>query len=506
MKDFFFFTFFLSIACTINTGIFAEPTITNFEAANINELAGSIADETHDCKTTLVIFDCDGVLTNNSDPNNHPDNTEKRGNITELVKIFAHSSNSQVMISSAWSSFTDTLKRLKSLGLYETLNMTDEFFTNTIPVGAENFSGKALTKYQCGDVMSVKTESNRFYREKAYAGQLHSANTQYERIIFIDDSQKNTTKFAKDILTLPYANNAEVLIYHLGPPQPEELINADVLEDIQNNNMKYTEVRLSIQCDTLEAASLLEYIRIVNNETGQMYKPETTGVSERIPLTNDEGDSTTMVSGQTASFTMQYSIPGGESFSEEVVSREVTDGRIPVRYTQAKILAAIRFEAVYTPSRSTIPIRVSIAGRKSIPLGDKPASLLLEKFGVDLSIDSCFECDHDLMRQVLEEMPMSIIEDIQVNDKRYIELNSDSNQMADSMADAEVLENYIILRIGEYLKKATKRYHEKEFSSIDTKLLLAFIRAYGLGYSSDSEQIKEYFCLPESNQGSSSGA
>ena len=167
-------------------------------------------------RQVLLVLDVDGTLTNYSMPGEHE--TQARGNAVEFVtKMVDRGVN--VVISSAWDQFDETLERLRDLGLSEKLRISQKTCFSGIPiqVGALTFEG---SECHTGLVSSVQDPvvDRRYYREKAYAYSYVYPNLEsalITHVVFADDSSGNVQQFLSDLQRAGIFKNAQVKTFTL---------------------------------------------------------------------------------------------------------------------------------------------------------------------------------------------------------------------------------------------------------------------------------------------------
>lgn len=182
-------------------------------------------------KDTLVILDVDGTLTNCSDPNGpciNPDVLAPRGNAVNFVKQLSENGY-HLVVSSAWNKFSDTLERLKKIGLADTLKI--------MPEKEDDCSIKSLTAEvkielldycKNGLVASVRDMFNyreKFFRQKALAVYFVHPNLDMntiKHVVFADDSPGNIKIFKEDIIKYSLFPNAKIDTFSLTSAKGQE--------------------------------------------------------------------------------------------------------------------------------------------------------------------------------------------------------------------------------------------------------------------------------------------
>jgi hypothetical protein len=143
-----------------------------------------------------VVLDVDGTLTDHSQPGKHP--VKPRYDSTDVVcKLINQHVN--VVISSAWNIFDETLGRLTALGLAKDLGIMDPSQTK---FGTFNVNGTFFDYIYLGKVVSVRKHpclDDIYYRQKALAPYVLGFGTNIKKVIFADDSGSNIQIFKEDI-------------------------------------------------------------------------------------------------------------------------------------------------------------------------------------------------------------------------------------------------------------------------------------------------------------------
>lgn len=146
----------------------------------------------------LLILDVDGTLTDRSEPGKHP--VKPRGNAVKFVEN-AVAKDVNVVASSAWNAFGETLGRIKALGLESTLGSEGK-----MNCGFEQVSvNEELTQryFFCakGRVASVRF-NNKYFRHKALSYLFAEPKIDADKIthvVFADDSEVNIQMFRYDV-------------------------------------------------------------------------------------------------------------------------------------------------------------------------------------------------------------------------------------------------------------------------------------------------------------------
>ena len=177
-----------------------------------------------------VVFDMDGTITKNADPQGSPNlPVEEREHAVSVLKkldewgVF-------LIISSAWSPFGETLGRIKKVGLGSMIQ--GDQVQGNMYVG-QNF----LTYIKQGKATSARVSwsSDRFYRRKDLAlffSDMEKSSI-LEYMFFSDDSSYSTRSFRDNLKgEHPYPHLAKVVTHYITNP-PESEIQQSVLPMIQ---------------------------------------------------------------------------------------------------------------------------------------------------------------------------------------------------------------------------------------------------------------------------------
>ncbi|MFZ9595116.1 MAG: hypothetical protein ACO3A2_03470 [Bdellovibrionia bacterium] len=149
----------------------------------------------------LVIFDVDGVLTNDSDPKKKADSevfqirSEVKKVLDDLLTFGV-----KIQASSAHASFSGTLSKLRSIGLSREFEI-DDCREEKIRTGEVEIEGETLQYSHCGRVISVKGKSDRGYKRKAFAARLGLQSSEFSkvrRVAFVDDRADFIMQFKND--------------------------------------------------------------------------------------------------------------------------------------------------------------------------------------------------------------------------------------------------------------------------------------------------------------------
>lgn len=160
-------------------------------------------------KPTAILFfgDVDGTLTNYSDPQCIDyKKFLQRGNAAKFIKMMKEK-GVNLVISSAWDNFKETLHRLKLLGLDDVLKIDKGSPIKGTKQLDDNDENSLVEYFQLGHVASVKYEDSffggKYYRQKAFSYQFVYPDLDSDSIthvVFADDSEENVSQFKEDIL------------------------------------------------------------------------------------------------------------------------------------------------------------------------------------------------------------------------------------------------------------------------------------------------------------------
>lgn len=162
-----------------------------------------------------VVVDLDGTITIDPDPSHLQgrfdyDVAEKGDAVAVIKELVAMGVN--VVISSAWDRFDETLYRLHQLDLLETMGITDLLadiqhlrfkFDYAVDYGADGLFNEPseVEMFAAGNIVSARI-SDDFFREKArapYGAKTQNVNeTKY--VFFADDTTTNITRFKSGLL------------------------------------------------------------------------------------------------------------------------------------------------------------------------------------------------------------------------------------------------------------------------------------------------------------------
>jgi hypothetical protein len=182
-----------------------------------------------DPKSILVVFDVDGTLTAHSYPTSDFKNVEKRRDSVEFVR-FLLNQGIKVVISSAWSPFGETIKRLNALELGDALGLKGVDRATKYDEKQINVRGMDVSYQKEGKVVSVRGSWSNdwfYYRQKAIAPYLvyrpEILDNEIQYVLFPDDSSGNTATFLKDVKTQKlYPNAKEIIAFTLINPDYEK--------------------------------------------------------------------------------------------------------------------------------------------------------------------------------------------------------------------------------------------------------------------------------------------
>ena len=194
------FLVILGLTPMIGANDFTDQTLKQVEE-HVEKLLGN----GFTAEQILLVLDVDGTLTNYSDPDDHKNDKPfgARGNATNFVTGMVNS-GVQVVVSSAWDKFEDTLGRLEKIGLSEALNVNrNDIKCNNDELELNNKIFK-LNYCKVGFVASVMDVdfNSIFYRQKAFAFKYvypEMDMTQIKHVVFADDSGGNIKIFKEDI-------------------------------------------------------------------------------------------------------------------------------------------------------------------------------------------------------------------------------------------------------------------------------------------------------------------
>lgn len=181
-------------------------------------------------KKILLVLDVDGTLTNSRDPNAHPEGgLRPREHAVEFVTSMKNV-GVRVVISSAWNVFSETLIRLKQIGLGPVfdLDLYDESqlrnLTNEDLCTSDDLEVEGVKFYTCTfeEIASVrKDENEQYFRHKALAYKLVYPEIDDEKmkhIFFVDDSATNIRIFKNDVNEYNLFRDTDVTLYQLSAP------------------------------------------------------------------------------------------------------------------------------------------------------------------------------------------------------------------------------------------------------------------------------------------------
>lgn len=161
----------------------------------------------------LVLFDVDGTLTNCSEPKRNKSDYPPRKDALELLQ-WAKSQQMHLVVSSAARNFVNTLRKLRFLGLAETLGTPLNLISASQPEILhtshwENNNNTLLKEkfisYQSGSVISVrKAGAEKVFMNKAHAimySKPREILNGIKRIVVIDDREDYLHKISSDLKT-----------------------------------------------------------------------------------------------------------------------------------------------------------------------------------------------------------------------------------------------------------------------------------------------------------------
>jgi hypothetical protein len=173
----------------------------------------------------LVISDVDGVLTNWSNPlemeKMHEVIHEREGSSEIIRNLIGLGVN--VVISSAWKNFGETINRLEQVGLYNRLK------DKTAWDGIQHYKSHtfsdiygekrmiSLQYYQDGRIVSVRRQGfdPECYPNKALSGYVVDSDLcqQIQKVVFADDKKRNIWTFKNDLQNHNLYPNAQAYYY-----------------------------------------------------------------------------------------------------------------------------------------------------------------------------------------------------------------------------------------------------------------------------------------------------
>lgn len=158
-----------------------------------------------------LVIDVDGALTNYSDPLAHQGPAQARGNAAQFVKKCVER-GINIIVSSAWTLFEETIQRLKDIGLGDILGINE----GQIQRGESDLFGTSVEYAYLGLVASVKNKEGtyllsqrcmdiKFFRLKAFAFPYVYPTLDLKTInhwVFGDDGSDNVSLFTTHIQRL----------------------------------------------------------------------------------------------------------------------------------------------------------------------------------------------------------------------------------------------------------------------------------------------------------------
>ncbi|MBF0313106.1 MAG: hypothetical protein HQK52_06795 [Oligoflexia bacterium] len=136
-------------------------------------------------------------------------------------------SGAEVIISSAWDNFPNTLARIRALGLAQELGLSvDDGKQDSTVLMAADKQKVSFTYNQNGNVISVRDidSKDQYYRNKALAPYLllgADAAKKKKNIVFVDDSHGNIQAFKEDVARFSLYANAEINYFKLEKPEQD---------------------------------------------------------------------------------------------------------------------------------------------------------------------------------------------------------------------------------------------------------------------------------------------
>lgn len=173
-----------------------------------------------------IVFDLDGTLTQCRDPKTYKGPAQANDAVNEILQ-FLIEQKFQIVISSAWHIFEESLKRLRELDLSHLIEGRVE--EGKLIVNHGGFLGEKPTEFKylkLGHAVSVKNVAkssalNPYYLAKAMAA--YAVNPEHakeiELILFVDDNPRNTKSFINDLKQYPiYKNLGDYIAYLIEGP------------------------------------------------------------------------------------------------------------------------------------------------------------------------------------------------------------------------------------------------------------------------------------------------
>ncbi len=197
----------------------------------------------------LLITDVDGVLTSEARPG-EPSEVYARGQSTETSVTLIqrlHGAGAQIVASSAWPIFEQTMERIQRLGLglefqaEHGVSIIDESVSITHDTTDAQFSflirglqePLSLSFFRAGNVVSVKSEGSH-YRQKALSPYFISGIREkidlglVTEVVFVDDSLQNIDIFRQDVERFGLFAGMEVHLITLGDPRLDQPFGSSV--------------------------------------------------------------------------------------------------------------------------------------------------------------------------------------------------------------------------------------------------------------------------------------
>lgn len=245
---------FYLLAMLLSVEAFAQPDIHVIEVPGIRALKRSLEALQLPVEDTVFIFDCDGTLTNESIPTPYK-KAWTRGDAVDLLKAIVEAGY-PVLVSSAWHDFEAFIKRIRDLGLAETLKLDDAReqkgffiakrnaeagdFTDILPADSHarancglHQKGKAEAACSCesldiaerqrlaGQAFFIKKQgmlvsvagqySGRdsvtkelYYRQKAFAPMVTFPGRKFKHVVFVEDNIKTRDILEHDVKEASY--------------------------------------------------------------------------------------------------------------------------------------------------------------------------------------------------------------------------------------------------------------------------------------------------------------
>jgi hypothetical protein len=179
-----------------------------------------------DPQEVLFVFDLDGTLTSDSQPNDHLLSDESyrvmpRGNAIEVVQTL-HRQGFKILVSSGWKNFRGTLERIRRLGLAGAFDISKEDTAEKVTTEF-NISDKGIKiqYFMQGNCVSARNGFYGNFVAKAFSPYFlwqKEDLAEVRKVIFIDDSEFNIDVIENHVTKYKLYPNADVDYYLLGNP------------------------------------------------------------------------------------------------------------------------------------------------------------------------------------------------------------------------------------------------------------------------------------------------